>query len=88
MFCCPGGHQQHPLLPDTAQHHAGWAQGTPAPRECPHGPQGAGKELQSHLLKLGMQSPTWEEQGAACPPFQLVSMVNTLCTANVTIFPG
>lgn len=96
-ICCPGGHWQHPLLLGTARHHAGWAQGTLAPGTAASGPrglgtaqpcQGAGKELQSHLLKLGMQSRTWEERGAACPPFQLVSMVNTLCTANVTIFPG
>lgn len=64
------------------------------PGSWPHGPwhspamPGSRKELQSHLLRLGMQSRTWEERGAACPPFQLVSMVNTLCTANVTIFPG
>lgn len=86
-----------PSAPGHCWHHAGWAQGTLAPGMAASGPtglgtaqpcQGAGKELQSHLLKLGMQSRTWEERGAACPPFQLVSMVNTLCTANVTIFPG
>lgn len=85
-----------PALPGTtwAGHRASRL---PARRGVAHGPtglgttqpcQGAGKELQSHLLRLGMQSRTWEERGAACPPFHLVSMVNTLCTANVTIFPG
>lgn len=47
------------------------------------------EEPQSHLLRLSDAQPKpGRSRGWHSLCFQLVSMVNTLCTANVTIFLG